>query len=291
MKEAELALKGIYIGDCLGLPYEGLSSKQIQKLKPNFFKSPWIHNEWFFSDDTEHASFTLKALANSKDTESFKRLLLKEFRCWFLTLPLGIGMATMKAGFKSLFFLPTGVKSQGNGPLMRATVIGAFFHDNEKERKKHIHVSTTMTHSDPVVDEVAQWVGKIATDLVNHPTKSMRDHFEKFDSHIPASRSPGWCIESKEICRYSFVESGGDLKRAMEIVIKLGGDTDTNAAIVASWCCLLQKNRQSLSEFNVPQLSFFKILFIHVIQFFIFLPWMIRRRLPLALIKKHRNPP
>jgi hypothetical protein len=33
VKEAELALIGIYIGDCLGLPYEGLSSKKIQKLK------------------------------------------------------------------------------------------------------------------------------------------------------------------------------------------------------------------------------------------------------------------
>jgi ADP-ribosyl-[dinitrogen reductase] hydrolase len=287
MTEAELALNGIYIGDCLGLPYEGLSSKQIQMLKPNIFKSPWIHNAWFFSDDTEHASFTLKALIQTKDLASFKRHLLKEFRCWFLTLPVGIGLATMKAGFKSLvFFLPTGVKSQGNGPLMRATVIGAFFHDCDDERKKYIHASTTMTHSDPVADEVAQWVGKIAASIVKYPEKSKKDHFEKFDGQIPLSRSPGWCIESKNICRYSFVESEGDLKRAMEIVIRLGGDTDTNAAIVASWCKLLKSNHQSLSEFDVPHVTFSKLLFIHIIQLLCFLPWMFRRRLPLALLKR-----
>lgn len=287
MKEAELALIGIYIGDCLGLPYEGLSSKQIQKLKPNFFKSPWIHNKWFFSDDTEHASFTLKALIHSKDIASFERLLLKEFRCWFLTLPVGIGLTTMKAGFKSLlFFLPTGVKSQGNGPLMRASVIGAFFHDHDEEREKYIHASTTMTHTDPVANEVAQWVGNIAASVVKYPKKSMKDHFENIDDHIPLSRSPGWCIESRDICRYTFVESGGDLKRAMEIVIQIGGDTDTNAAIVASWCKLLQSNHQSLSEFDVPHPPFLKLLFIHIIQFLCFLPWMLRRRLPLALIKK-----
>ena len=287
MKEAALALEGIYIGDCLGLPYEGLSSKQIQKLKPNLFKSPWIHNEWFFSDDTEHASFTLKALAQAKDLTSFESILLKEFRCWFLTLPVGIGLATMKAGFKSLLFiLPPGVKSQGNGPLMRATVIGAFFHDRDEAREKHIHVSTTMTHTDPVALEVAQWVGKIAASIVNYPEKSMRDHFEKFDAQIPVSRSPGWCIESRDICRYSFVESGGDFKTAMEIVIQLGGDTDTNAAIVASWCKLLKRNHQSFSEFDVPQVTYLKILFIHIIQFVFFLPWMFRRRLPLALAKR-----
>lgn len=284
MKEAHYALKGIYIGDCLGLPYEGLSSKQIQKLNPNLLQSPWLHKEWFFSDDTEHASFTLKALTESKDLDSFKLLLLKEFRSWFLTLPLGIGFATMKAGFKSLlYFVPPGVNSQGNGPLMRATVIGAFFHQNDEDRKKYIQVSTMMTHSDPVTDEVAQWVGKIAASLIQNPTKSIRDHFDHFDDQIPISRSPGWCIESRDICRYAFVESGGDLKKAIELVIQIGGDTDTNAAIVASWCYLLQKNQQSFIEFSVPGPSYFQLLLIHIIQFLCFLPWMIRRRLPLAL--------
>ncbi len=280
-----MALKGIYIGDCLGLPYEGLSSRQIEKLSPNLFKSPWLHDKWFFSDDTEHACFTLKALTEAKDVVEFKRILLREFRCWFLTLPLGIGLATMKSGFKSLlYFLPTGVRSQGNGPLMRATVIGAFFHDDGESRKRYIQVSTTMTHSDPAAEEVALWAGEIAARIVQNPAKPIMDHFEEFDRCVPISRSPGWCMESRVICRYSFVESGGDLKKAIETAIRLGGDTDTNAAIVGSWCNLLKSNEQSFLEFTVPQQSFLKLLVIHMIQFACFLPWMIRRRLPFALI-------
>jgi ADP-ribosylglycohydrolase len=75
------------------------------------------------------------------------------------------------------------------------------------------------------------------------------------------------------------VESGGDYKRAMEIVIQLGGDTDTNAAIVASWCKLLERNHQIFSEFDVPHINFFKVFLNHIIQFLFFLPWMLRRRL------------
>jgi ADP-ribosylglycohydrolase len=74
------------------------------------------------SDDSEHALFTARALLESRgDVHRFGRALRGELRRWMWSFPPGVGLATLRAGLKSMAFLPaTGVLSAGNGPAMRA---------------------------------------------------------------------------------------------------------------------------------------------------------------------------
>jgi hypothetical protein len=55
-------------------------------------------------------------------------------RGWLLSLPAGIGFATLRAILKLWLGFPlnrSGVYSAGNGPAMRVAVIGAFFRRSE----------------------------------------------------------------------------------------------------------------------------------------------------------------
>ena len=46
----------------------------------------------------------------------------------------------------------SGYYSAGNGPLMRAPVIGAYFYDNEENRKNAVKISTLITHTHPLAE-------------------------------------------------------------------------------------------------------------------------------------------
>lgn len=151
------ALLGGALGDALGLPFERLSPQQRRRIWGEEIERGlemcFLPNRGMVSDDTEHALFTARALLESRgSSERFARVLASEFRHWSLTLPPGVGMATLRAGFKSLLFLPAakiGVFSAGNGPAMRAPILGAFFGDGTAQLRDFCRISTRLTHTDP----------------------------------------------------------------------------------------------------------------------------------------------
>ncbi len=154
-------LLGGALGDALGLPYEGLSPQKRRRIWGEAIERgldmSFLPHRGMVSDDTEHALFTARALLESRgNTERFGRVLAGELRHWFLTLPPGIGLATLRAALKSLLFLPatkTGVFSAGNGPAMRAPILGAFFGDGTAQLRDFCRISSLLTHTDPK----AQW--------------------------------------------------------------------------------------------------------------------------------------
>src|SRR5450432_1683574 len=126
---------GTAIGDALGLPREGLSRRRARKL----FGDPplrhaFIGGRGMTSNDTEHACMTAQALlASHGDPRSFARSLSWRLRGWILALPAGVGLATARAAIKLwLGFGPdrSGVWSAGNGPAMRAAIIGVYARKN-----------------------------------------------------------------------------------------------------------------------------------------------------------------
>jgi len=306
-KWADRALHGILLGDCLGLPFEGLSSKQIKTLDPDLFHPVWLHERWVFSDDTEHAAFTLRALEHAQDRfGEFMRFLRHEFRWWILSLPFGGGRATLKAAILNLFFLPqTSVQSQGNGPMMRAPIIGAFFKDDAALRQDFVKGSTVLTHHDPIAIEAAWWVAEVAASCAKHPDQSPKCHLEQARKMLrrpecvdafqrgletasnvsPKNSRPGWCIESITLLTHIFSRSNGSVQDAIRLAVALGGDTDTHAAIVSSWCfCLSKQQETALSRpLPNPTISPVVLLFSRSLQLALFLPWMLRRRLPFRL--------
>lgn len=168
-------INAMALGDSFGFPYENMSPALINKIKPEL-KYPLNINKIknTITDDTEHLVMTYLALIDSQNSQQiekdFERSLSKRLRTWFLTLPAGIGMATLKSLSKLTIGISpskTGVFSAGNGPLMRAPIIGAFYFDNDELRKKLVHVSTTITHTDPLAGLASHSVADIVAFLIN----------------------------------------------------------------------------------------------------------------------------
>lgn len=186
-------INAMALGDSFGFPYENMSPALISKIKPEL-KYPLNVNKIknTITDDTEHLIMTYLALIDSQNSQQiekdFERSLSKRLRTWFLTLPAGIGMATLKSLCKLTIGISpskTGVFSAGNGPLMRAPIIGAFYFDNEDLRKKLVHVSTTITHTDPLAELASHSVADIVAFLIN--TKEQNNNIKENKESIKKS--------------------------------------------------------------------------------------------------------
>lgn len=146
-------LLGMAIGDALGLPCEGLGPRRQKRLFPELTDYRFLGRLGMVSDDTEHACLTAQALlANPQDPEGFGRSLAWKLRWWLLGLPAGIGMATLKACLRLWLGWPhtrSGVNSAGNGPAMRAILLGCALGDRPEQLSQFVRISTRMTHRDP----------------------------------------------------------------------------------------------------------------------------------------------
>ena len=152
-------LIGTAVGDALGLPCEGLSPRRARRLFPDVDRYHFLFGRGMFSDDTEHACMTAQALLHSGgDAQRFARSLAWRLRWWLLGCPLGTGLATLKAclklwlGFSSR---SSGVWSAGNGPCMRAPILGVALGDRPELLREFVRRSTRMTHTDPRAEQAA----------------------------------------------------------------------------------------------------------------------------------------
>jgi ADP-ribosyl-[dinitrogen reductase] hydrolase len=146
-------LLGTAVGDAIGLPAEGLSSDRQRRLFGELDSYRLLPHRGMISDDTEHAAMVAQALiASAGDTQTFLKVLASELRLWTLLLPAGAGAATLRAGFKLLFGVSperSGVYSAGNGPAMRAPLLGVCYGNAPDRLRSLIHASTRLTHTDP----------------------------------------------------------------------------------------------------------------------------------------------
>lgn len=156
----EGCLLGLMVGDALGLPREGVGPRRAARMFPPPLRHALIWNRGLTSDDTDHACMTAQALlVESRDPNIFARSLAWRMRGWLLTLPAGIGFATLRSIIKLWIGFPprlSGVFSAGNGPAMRAPVIGLFFasrcsgpEEFNAAAMDFIMRSTRLTHTDP----------------------------------------------------------------------------------------------------------------------------------------------
>lgn len=146
-------LAGIALGDALGLPHEGLSAGRVAKRlggKPP--RPALLPGLMMVSDDTDHAAMTLGAWRDGGgDPNRFARNLAWRLRWWFTALPPGMGLATAKASIRLWLGMPpsrSGVASAGNGPLMRAAILGVVLRDDAQLRSKAVDISSRLTHTD-----------------------------------------------------------------------------------------------------------------------------------------------
>ncbi|MEN9360725.1 MAG: hypothetical protein RL095_2260 [Verrucomicrobiota bacterium] len=261
---------GQALGDSLGLPAEGLSRERIARLGwAGHWRQRLFFGKGFVSDDTEHLVLVAQALLESSDADSFQRRLAAGLRCWFLRLPAGIGFATLKACLKLCLGVPAaraGVRSQGNGPAMRATLLGAVFADDAAKRRDYTLASTRLTHLDPAADTGALAIAEAAAALVKGDSEEAlllrlaqlgpddRIWQERL-ALIKQGRTEGWDLQG--YCRAISCENGvsgwihatvpvalygllsaRDFKSGLSAVLDCGGDTDTVGAIAGALLAL-----------------------------------------------------
>jgi len=264
-------LIGTAVGDALGLPREGLSARRAQRMfGPRPFRLRLLFGRGMVSDDTEHACMVAKALIRSRgDVNRFARSLAWQVRWWLLALPAGVGLATLRAGLKLwIGFSPhrSGVRSAGNGPAMRAAVIGVWAGNRHALLVDLIRVSTQLTHTDPRAHAGALAVALAASygadrgpqrvnpteylDLLQQYIReqSTLDLLRKVVADVTSGVSlqstaeaigvrdgvSGFINQTVPLAIAVWLRWPGSYVEAVERIIELGGDTDTTGAIVGA---------------------------------------------------------
>lgn len=260
-------LLGVAVADALGLAYEGLSPGRAARLlgPPDRYRllGPW----GMVSDDSEHNCLVAEALILSGgDLARFQRALAWRLRFWLLGLPAGIGWATLRAILKLwLGFSPqrSGVDSAGNGPAMRAPILGAAVVDEERlwplvqasARISHrdpraaagayaVALATRLASRDPQVAASA-YLAKLAQVLDREAPRLLELIRGAADSAGRGESTPafatslglqrgvsGFVEHSVPVALHAWLSHPQDYRAAVQAVILCGGDTDTTGAMV-----------------------------------------------------------
>lgn len=262
------SLLGTATGDALGLPYEGLSPRRGRRLLGQSNRYHFCLGWGMISDDTEHTCMVAQALiASGGDPQKFQRQLAWCFRFWLLSLPGGVGLATLKAiarlwcGFSPR---QSGVFSAGNGPAMRAAILGVAIADPEQLRR-FVSISSRITHTDPKA-EYGAFAIALAAQMVcqNNCSISGADFLEHLQSCLEPDAQPlinllqavvesvaqqeptpefaarmgwakgvsGYVYQSVPVAIHAWLSHPQDFAGAIQAAIACGGDTDSVAAMV-----------------------------------------------------------
>lgn len=261
-------LLGTMVGDALGLPYEGLSGKRIQKLVLLVQDHNFIWGKGAISDDTEHTCMVAQSLIASRGEETaFIELLAWRLRFWLLGLPGGMGSATFKAIMRLWRGVPphlSGVPSTGNGAAMRSAIIGVCYGAERQKMLSLIKASTRITHSDPKAEYGAIAVAVAAYMATYQSFVNPKEYYQTLITYLEPQAEEFLnliklvcdSVERKEtgavfassigngnsISSYVYVtvpvvlqiwlRYQHDYFGGVREIISLGGDTDTTAAIL-----------------------------------------------------------
>ena len=220
------------------------------------------------SDDTEHACMVGQALlAAPGSPEAFARSLAWRLRGWLVGLPAGVGWATLRAIVKLWLGFPpghSGVVSAGNGPAMRAPLLGAWLAEHPERLEAFVRASSRLTHRDARAEQgalavalaaahgatrgaagvdaeamFALWESRLDAPELREALARMRACWRRGASlpelvaELGLERGvTGYVLHTVPVVLYAWLLHPGDFRRAVEEVILLGGDADTTGAIV-----------------------------------------------------------
>ena len=260
-------LTGMAVGDALGLPYEGLSPRRARRLFPDVDRYHFLVGRGMFSDDTEHACITGQALLPAGgDPRRFARSLAWRLRWWLVGCPPAIGLATLKACLKLwLGFGPnrSGVWSAGNGPCMRAPILGVAFENRPDLMTEFVRRCTRITHTDPKAEQAAlaiAWAANLSEMGMTRPREVAElltmelgesagelaalirraaasaeagQATESFAAELKLGRGvTGYALHCVPVVIQAWLRHPEDYVAAVCAIIRCGGDTDTNAAVL-----------------------------------------------------------
>ncbi|MEI6541496.1 MAG: ADP-ribosylglycohydrolase family protein [Planctomycetota bacterium] len=261
-------LIGTAVGDALGLPYEGISPRRAVKMlgPPSRFR--FLFGRGMVSDDTEHTVLVAESLIESGgEAALLERAFARRLKRWFLLLPAGLGLATAKACCKLMIGISpknSGVFSAGNGPAMRAAILGVFA-DSVDQVSELVRITTRITHTDPKAEMGAfaialaaycaksgepmgphEYLSRLrvglrcdgSTDflaLIQRAIESLQNNCatEQFATELGLSKGvSGYVYHCVPVVIHCWLSHQDSFQAAMHSIISCGGDTDTNGAMV-----------------------------------------------------------
>jgi ADP-ribosylglycohydrolase len=266
VRRMQLSLAGLSLGDALG---EMLSSRA--HMAPRLVGANELPGgPWFHTDDTEMAISICAVLKSHGAIE--QDALAKRFARRFERDPeRGYGRMTriqLREIIEGANWRDTaanafsGQGSMGNGSAMRVAPLGAYFADDLRECAEQAHASSVVTHTHP--EAIA---GAIATAAAAAMAWQLKDElqrahkrlFEAVLQHTPESEVKRRLLLAADIpggtsvadtakllgkgdavtaqdtvpfCIWMAAHHLGDFTTAIAETISVGGDCDTNAAIV-----------------------------------------------------------
>jgi ADP-ribosylglycohydrolase len=257
-------LLGTALGDALGLPLERLSALVIARRFPHTERFQLLGRTGYVSDDTEQSALVAHALLRFPDdpercADAFRSELLR----WFLRLPWGIGLATLRSCLRMLLRMrPTGVRSAGNGAAMRAAVLGVYFAEQPERRAAFGRVLAETTHLDPRAVEGALYTAEVAArcalsgpdaelpSLLRDAADSVSQAELRGALHRAlelasagtlqpeaAARlgTSGYVVHTLAYATYCLARHRSDPLATLSEAIKAGGDADSYGAILGAW--------------------------------------------------------
>lgn len=260
-------LLGTAVGDAIGLPYEGLTRRRAAKIFGSADRQRFLFGRGMVSDDTEHTCIVAQSLIEANgDLDVFQRSLARRLRLWLIGFPAGVGLATVRSIVRLWVGISpecSGVFSAGNGPAMRAAILGVSVSDPQALRE-FVRVSSRMTHTDPkaeygafavalaahmaarstrvpshvyleqlrslLPDDADQLIGLIEQSVSSATGGQSTERFA--DSLGLENSVSGYIYHSVPVAIHAWLAHPGDYRSAITSVVRCGGDTDSTAAIV-----------------------------------------------------------
>jgi ADP-ribosylglycohydrolase len=268
MARSRLALDGLSVGDALGEQFFIPANRH--RLFADEPTVP--HGPWLYSDDTEMALGILEVLDRhgSIDQDDLARTFGRRWKieprrgygpgAYRLLSSLAVG-GVWQLESKALF---SGMGSFGNGSAMRVALVGAYFSDDYSAVVREAMKSAEVTHRHPegiaggvaiavaaafavqnrekLTDPAERWrLFDVILDIM--PTGETRDGVERargVEPTVSARSAAGMlgngtkvtCPDTVPFCLWAIASYFTDYQRAVWETIRVGGDMDTNAAIV-----------------------------------------------------------
>lgn len=268
-------LLGTAVGDALGLACEGLSRRRQAKMFPTLDSHHLLpFGKGMTSDDTEHTCMLAQSLIVTGHGElatlekNFSTNFSWRLRFWLAGLPAGIGLATLRAILKLWLGFParhSGVYSAGNGPAMRAALIGVCYGDAPARMRALVRAATRITHTDPKAEYGAFTVAYAAHLAATRADDiTAKEFFDRLIQHIDdeefvdlmrkvvesvargetaeifagsigcAHGVSGYMYHTLPCVLHVWLTHQHDYRAAVTTMIQLGGDSDTTAAILGA---------------------------------------------------------
>lgn len=251
------SLLGAAVGNALGLPVEGFPADKIQRrfghLSDILFDNFGING--FTDDDTEMMLAIAESYVElgSCDIDDITRRFIK----WFIEDAHGIGIRTSKVlskiaggedAFKASFDVweSGGKTSAGNGGLMRCVSTSLARINMPEKLDEESRLISRITHYDPRSTESCIFFNRFVAAIIksedDDPLKYLYDlqsqevvEYARSASRISKKdlKVGGYVLDTLSVAVWGYLNFN-NFEEALIEIINLGGDTDTNGAVLGA---------------------------------------------------------